>query len=930
MPGASRPGPGLLGVSAATWARLSPLLDAALELPETERSVWLARLQGPDAELREPLQRLLQQTPRPFLAAGALAERAALDGRQRQPGDRVGPYRLVQALGAGGMGEVWLADRADGELRRQVALKLPHAEIGSPGLKARLARERDILASLVHPNIARLYDAGVSSEGHPYLALEVVNGRPIDIWCSDQALGVAARLRLFLQVARAVAYAHTRLVVHRDLKPSNLLVDDAGSVKLLDFGIAKLIDEPTTSALTATGGAVMTPGYASPEQVSGQPVGTSSDVYSLGVVLYELLAGTGPYLLPRDSRAALEEAVLTSQPRRPSEAAADAERRKALRGDLDTIVLHALHKSPADRYPTVDALADDIERHLQHRPLRARPDGGWVALRKLVRRHRLAFGAGSAIFAAVLAGAGAAAWQARLASAERQRAEQVKEFVVAMLRDASPYFSGDVNRMSAADLVRQAQRRLVDAAIAHPAARVELFSLIGESLLSLGDLDAAEAVLDRTSADARAALGERHLLTLRARLLQSQVQRFRGRIEEQRATLAELLPMLRERAREDATLPVVGLQYLTLNAIDRGAYGEAAAAAVEGERLAAERLGERHPEMVASAILLALAHRYQRRFDLALPAAERALQLTRAAYPGPGLHPRVVEARAVRGRALGDVGRLVEGVGELQAARDDALQLFGNNSPLVGTLQQNLVAYLVDLGELAAAELNARESVRIVKLHAQAESFSHAGTLASLGAVLLAQRRADEALALLAPAADTLARVLGPGHDAALLVRTQQALALALLGRLDEAGQLLASNDALFAGAAVASATRAKASIVHAMLARLRGEPAAAIERLRPLLADAGAGADADAGADINNTDTNAGAAPKLQRERMRARIEAGQAHLALARSADAAAAFEAALRDIERLEIAPTPARADALAGLARARHALSRRQPP
>ena len=183
--------------------------------------------------------------------------------------------------------------------------------------------------------------------------------------------------------------------MHRDLKPSNLLVDDAGSVKLLDFGIAKLMDEPTTSALTATSGTVMTPGYASPEQVSGQPVGTSSDVYSLGVVLYELLAGTNPYLLPRDSRAALEEAVLTSQPRRPSEAAADAERRKALRGDLDTIVLRALHKLPADRYPTVDALADDIERHLQHRPLRARPDGGWVALRKLVRRHRLAFGAGS-------------------------------------------------------------------------------------------------------------------------------------------------------------------------------------------------------------------------------------------------------------------------------------------------------------------------------------------------------------------------------------------------------------------------------------------------------------------------------------------------------------------------------------------------------
>src|SRR5450432_397664 len=303
------------------WPALSALLDEAMALPASERSAWLAALAGERSALRETLARLLEAAtgvetdelldvlPR----FGAPADEGGDPLAAPAPDDAVGPYRLLSELGRGGMGAVWLAERADAQPRRKIALKLPH--IGwAPGLAARLARERDILASLEHPNIARLYDAGVDQFGRPYLALEYVDGVPIDRYCQSRALPLRARLQLVRQVAAAVGHAHARLVVHRDLKPSNILVTASGEVRLLDFGIAKLLQDDDTSDatdLTRQSGRALTPDYASPEQIRGETIGTPSDVYSLGVVAYELLAQVRPYRLKATAGGGLAEAIAT-------------------------------------------------------------------------------------------------------------------------------------------------------------------------------------------------------------------------------------------------------------------------------------------------------------------------------------------------------------------------------------------------------------------------------------------------------------------------------------------------------------------------------------------------------------------------------------------------------------------------------------------
>src|SRR5215831_16614416 len=347
-------------------AALSKLLDQALERPAAERADWLAQLPAAHDDLRPHLRDLLSRTAAiesgDFLGnlPRFVHSPQARANPESEVGTLVGPYRLLRELGHGGMGSVWLAQRIDGVLKRQVALKLPHVTWPQAQLVQRMEREREILAALEHPNIARLYDAGLSAAGRPFLALEYIEGLPIDQYCraADGAprFDVARRLRLFLQVARAVAYAHGKLILHRDIKPGNVLVTADGTARLLDFGIAKLLaeGEARETRLTELGGRALSPDYASPEQIRGEPLSVASDIYSLGVVLYELLAGTRPYRLKRNSRGELEEAILFADPRRPSEVAAPTERR-TLRGDLDTIALQAMKKAPADRYQTVHA-----------------------------------------------------------------------------------------------------------------------------------------------------------------------------------------------------------------------------------------------------------------------------------------------------------------------------------------------------------------------------------------------------------------------------------------------------------------------------------------------------------------------------------------------------------------------------------------------
>ena len=408
-------------ITAADWKRLSPLLDAALDLAPPERAAWLAKLPPEHADLRESLAEMLAKRPvetDDFL--NRLPEFSGVpEALTAMPGCIVGPYRLLRELGQGGTSSVWLAELVDGSIKRNVALKLPHLGLVDRGIEQRIAREREILSGLEHPHIARLYDAGVDARGRPYLALEYVDGVPPDEYCRAHRLALREKLALFLNILRAVAFAHARLIVHRDLKPNNILIAVDCDVRLLDFGIARLL-QPETNARahhTLVGAAALTPAYAAPEQFTGQPVTVATDVYSLGVILYELLTGASPYAPDGRSLGAYEHEVLHVEPPLMSRVARPAEVR-ALRGDLDAIVAKALEKKPLDRYASVEAFALDIERHLAAEPIAARPRSFAYVAKKFLRRNAwpLSMGAGVVL---LLAGAlGFALWQWK--DAERQ------------------------------------------------------------------------------------------------------------------------------------------------------------------------------------------------------------------------------------------------------------------------------------------------------------------------------------------------------------------------------------------------------------------------------------------------------------------------------------------------------------------------------
>jgi serine/threonine protein kinase/TolB-like protein/Flp pilus assembly protein TadD len=409
-------------LTASQMALMSRLLDEALPLDDAGRRRWLEALPQEYKALFGPLQHAL--LPDDFQPPGAqhfatfLESNELEDSGRAEPiglkaGDRVGPYELIRLLGAGGMAEVWFARRADGVFKREVALKLPSLTRVRRDLEQRFARERDILASLEHPNIARLYDAGIDAQGLPYLSMEYVQGELLTDWCDAQRLDIRARLRLFLQVLAAVQYAHERQVIHRDLKPSNILVTQSGQVRLLDFGVATLLDGGEAAGqtpLTTVYGHALTPIYASPELIRGEPVTAKSDIYSLGVVLFELLTGDRPYRLNAGaSRAMLENAIAAAEVRKPStqiiqqawslRGATHEQLTRQLRGDIDRIVLKALDKEPNARYASAAAMADDVQRFLDGKPIAAQPPRLAYRFGKFLRRNRtvISVAAGAAL-----------------------------------------------------------------------------------------------------------------------------------------------------------------------------------------------------------------------------------------------------------------------------------------------------------------------------------------------------------------------------------------------------------------------------------------------------------------------------------------------------------------------------------------------------
>ena len=409
-------------MTAERWRLVREVVYAAAEKDAAERALYLGETCGEDAELRAEAERLLAA----LAESGSFLEPAE-DAAARDAGARIGPYVILDQAGQGGMGTVYRAVRAD-DYHQQVAIKLVKREVETGSLLGRFRQERQALALLNHPNIARLLDGGATSEGRPYLVMEWVEGTAITEHSRTRKLPLRQRLGLFLDVCRAVAHAHRNLVVHRDLKPSNILITPEGAPKLLDFGIAKILSPEAggdAATLTMAGGPPLTPDYASPEQVRGEPVTTATDVYSLGAVLYELLTGVRPHRFDTRTPPEIERVVCTEEVRRPSAVAQEAGvAARELRGDLDNIVLKAMEKDQARRYSHVEELAGDLRRYLEGRPVLARPGSLWLRAAKFSRRNKTFVGAAAAVALSLTLGLALALWQARVARQERQAAER--------------------------------------------------------------------------------------------------------------------------------------------------------------------------------------------------------------------------------------------------------------------------------------------------------------------------------------------------------------------------------------------------------------------------------------------------------------------------------------------------------------------------
>lgn len=767
------------------WPVLNGLLDELLEVPEEEREQWLASQTAITQEQRAALRGLLKLGDR----NGALIEELpqfeapANPDTDLTPGQSIGPYRLISPLGQGGMGSVWLAERPDPP-RRKVAIKLPH--LGwAPGLSARLKRERDILATLEHPNIARLYDAGADAIGRPYLALEYVDGTPIDEYCRAHSLSVRERLTLVLSVAGAVAYAHTRLVVHRDLKPGNILVTRSGEVRLLDFGIAKLLQpEPGSEEITQWVGRAVTVDYASPEQLRAEAIGTQSDVYSLGVTAYELLTGTKPYRLTKADSLNLDQAI-TKVDVPPASRVASPEVRRQLRGDLDAVLGKALKKAVEERYSTVAAFADDIRRYLADLPVSVHGDGVLYRFRKFVNRHKLQFGAATLVLVAVLMGAGVALWQAHVARIEAARADQVKDFALSIFANADVDSGTGGAATTAADLLTAAGKRIDTELKTRPDVAVELMTSIGYALVGQGKTNEAIDLLRRAIAIATRSLGPTHPRTTAAQVVLGEALQLSGEAREAAAVLRPAVEQARKQ--KAATVLSDGLRWLSSAQLDLGERE----AAVESARQAlaalppatTRALQDAHENAWAGLANTLLYSQKPGAFE----AARHALQL-REQLDGGQLTEALLIVRSTYGRALKQEGQLSASLAVLNPLLTDAQKFLGPKHPAVEYFAEYLGDSRMEVGDMdgAIAVFELARSVAIANSTGGNTDVSGYDNY-RLGFAMAVAGHPQEAAAHLQLAAEQLGRQVGKDSPVVLRSRSLHALMLARLGKLTEA-----------------------------------------------------------------------------------------------------------------------------------------------
>jgi hypothetical protein len=680
---------------AATLKALSPLLDEALELEASQRNAWLARLSGDAEKLAPALRELLNSSS--MTGTDALLERGpeftlpstATEGSPYKPGDQVGPFRLIREIGHGGMGEVWQAERVDGTFKREVALKLPMVSVRRHVLLQRFERERDILGALIHPNIARLYDAGLGIDGQPFLALEYVEGRPITEYCAVRKCDLLTRIGLLLQVMAAVQYAHTNLVIHRDLKPTNILVTDAGKALLLDFGIAKLLEdasgEADESPLTQLGGRALTLDYASPEQISGTTLSTATDVYSLGVLLFELLAGTRPFSGAKRER---ENAILTETPVLPSNIAPD----------LANIVAKALKKKPSERYSTVGAFAEDLQRWLNGDVVLAQPDSRLYRARKFVARYRFQVAVTAAASVALIAVATVAVLQGLKAREETKRAIAAKDFLVDMFRlsDADGLKGKE---FTAKEILTQGKKNLLATLRQEPSLQVEVLRAIANAELNLSEYRTAEITLTDV-ANRYQSLGET-IQQGQALVSKAAAVFLAGESARAEKILEDAWVLLREHQDNPAAVQSY-YQILSPVAVSNRRNAIAEEASLKSLAMAEKLYGKNHLQTIRALSALGRMRSWNREYDAALRHYDDAFA---RANDNPELRPRDrIWLTAERAEVSGSAGQFLRASEQYTDARQQCEQLLDANSQLCRKISRGEAAMHLLRGHGVAAQ----------------------------------------------------------------------------------------------------------------------------------------------------------------------------------------------------------------------------------
>ncbi|HEV7991165.1 MAG TPA: serine/threonine-protein kinase [Gemmatimonadaceae bacterium] len=852
------------------FRQIDALLDALLDLPTGERDEYVLQLAKEDADLGEELLRRLDahRSSADFLERSALELAAPLlpqgdtepAPRAEAAPQRVGPYRIVREIGHGGMGTVYLAERDDGQFEQRVALKLiRHALTHRAGLVNRFLEERRILAVLEHPGIARLVDGGVTDEGVPWFAMEYVDGEPLDRYCDAHSLTLEQRLALFGSVCDAVQYAHQHLVVHRDLKPSNVLVTNEGTVKLLDFGIAKLVDplaEPGADA-TRTEWQAMTPEYAAPEQVRRTAVSTETDVYALGVVLYALVAGRRPYELRGRSPAEVEHIVCELEPPKPSaafapDAGAGVERnararvrgespdrlRRQIQGDLDAIIMQALRKEPSRRYPSAAALLDDLRRLRTRMPVLARPDGARYRLGKFALRHRLGIAVAAALLIVLTGGFTRERVLRARAETESRKSKAVEAYVVGIFDGSDPFSSGssDGRQISTRALLDRGAQRVGTELAAQPEVEAEMRTVLSRVYTSLGAYDAAEAQAQQALARRSALHGPRDLEVAEATDQLGLVMLKRDSLAVAERLLLGALATRKALLAPDDSAIGESLEHLAELYQNKSEFDKAVASSKAALVVRKRVFGGESSKFASNLVDVALNTWMRGDYDESERLLRQAIAIQRrtigdnAALTAMSLH-NLAQTMQMQGRldsaevyyrralaakraALGDahptisinlnnLGRMLGGQMDRPAEAEPLIRealamdrkMFGEKHAFVAASLNNLALVLRLKGDFPEAESIARQSLAINRALYSEENKSVALDLGDVGSIMLLRGNFDSAVVYLRGARDRFARMSGPGHINTLVNTSNLARALRERGDLREAEELL--RDAL-------------------------------------------------------------------------------------------------------------------------------------